>query len=687
VNGRARATRRALVAIGAALIATTSVLVSPAAGGGDPAATAPPSFELTAQDAWTPLGGDLHLQVEVPPSLATEGATLSLTAYQPVTTRSGFDRIVDGQTPSSVLDQVVVPIAGVAAAPDGTRALTVGVEQGNAPRAPERLSLRRTGVFPLVVELRDAGDRVQGSFTTFVVAVATDSVGRPEPLPEPLGVAWVWPLSAGPSTLPDGKPDPTVVDALEPLGRLGRQAVALTRAGDLPLTIVPGPETLEAWDRHGVDDPSIARGAAAIRDAVGRDQIVASSYVPTDLPSLLASNLGVVVDAEFVRGDQTLTTLLGTRPDVRTALARPVDAASLARLRARGVDRVIVDSSSLVDTEDGTAPTRPFTLQPPTSLVPSAPVPAVASDSSITGLMLDGQTSPALRAQRLLAKLSVVALAAPGAKHAVTLVNPSDLDPPQQLLDAILTGLRGNPWLTPMTVDDVFDTVPSESTSNGAPATRELAPYPPPSPPVPALSYAATLERLDSFRNLAGPTDPIVIAGERSMLLSESSTFTGPEGALRARATLNSVRVGIDAFLSRIRVPQPSTITLTSRSGEIPLTFRNETGRPLDVTLQLASEKLTFPEGPTRTLRLPTRSTTLRVPVEARTSGTFPLQMSVTSTDGALTVADRTFRVRSTAFSAVGVILMAGALVFLAVWWGAHIRRSRRERAAAAPTG
>ena len=32
-------------------------------------------------------------------------------------------------------------------------------------------------------------------------------------------------------------------------GRLIRWGTALTRAGDLPLTIVPGPETLEAWVR------------------------------------------------------------------------------------------------------------------------------------------------------------------------------------------------------------------------------------------------------------------------------------------------------------------------------------------------------------------------------------------------------------------------------------------------------
>ena len=79
------------------------------------------------------------------------------------------------------------------------RARRVGLETSNAARAPDRLSLRRPGVYPLVVEVRDTEDRTQGSFTTFVVAVSTDTNGLPVRLPDPLGAAWVWPLPAGAS--------------------------------------------------------------------------------------------------------------------------------------------------------------------------------------------------------------------------------------------------------------------------------------------------------------------------------------------------------------------------------------------------------------------------------------------------------------------------------------------------------
>ena len=668
-----------VVAVAVAVAASSPAAARRAGQPSDDGASAEQRIELVAQDAWTPIGGDLHLRVRIPDALATPDATLSLVAYQQVTTRAAFERALQSGSAGSVLDQVVVPLAFVATGELGVRDITVGIEaNGDAPRsgAPLVAAHRRLPV----------GDR---------------GARRGRPLAGPRASRWPWRCPSTRSAArrtsrsasgsrgrgrssrvrrrcPTGRRIPAVIRALRPNGRLGRQAVALTRAGDVSLTLVPGPETLEAWARHGADDPAIARGAAAVRDASGRDQIVPGPYVPSDLPSLLSVGLDSTVDAELVRGDETLARLLGTRPDVRTALARPVDANSLARLKARGVDRVIVDGDALAASNREPA-TRPFLLQPAASLVPSGPITALAGDSAMERL-LNGDGTPALRAQHVLSALALVALDDPTERRAIMLLNPGDLDPPTELLDAMLGGLRGNPLLDPMTVDDVFATVAGEGAPNGAPATRELAPYAPPAPPVGPESYRETQTRLDNFRSLAGPADPVVLRGERSLLVCESSTFTGPEGVARARATLKSVDIGVDAFISRIRVPRPSTITLTSQSGEIPLTFRNDTGRPVDVYLELSSAKLTFPDGATRTVRLDTRSTTVRVPVESRTSGTFPLQLSVMSADATLPVANSTFRVRSTAFSTVGLALMAGAAVFLVAWWGLHIQRKRRAR-------
>jgi len=662
----------------AALAAVVVALSTATARSAVAAAPAPaPAITLAAQDAWDVVGTELHLQLTVPKVLAVPDASISLVAYQPVASRAAFDRVTAGTVPTSVLDQVVIPLSSLATDAAGTRTLTVGLESAGGARDAARLSLRKAGVYPLTVELRDADERSRSSFTTMAVVVAAAPDGRAQPLPARLGVAWIWPLVTGPSTLPAGSDDPAVTAELRPGGRLGRQAAALTRAGDVALTLAPGPETLEAWVNQGRDDAAIGRGAAAVRDAAGRAQVLSSTYVPTDLPSLLGAGLTTAVDGQLVRGDETLARLLGTRTDSRTALARPIDGASLARLRAGGVDRLIVDDTAVAPASARTTLTRPFSLQPPPALVTSGPVAAVASDTGIARL-LDGAGAPALRAQLMLAALSVVAEAEPDAVRAVVVANPADLDAPASLLDAVLTGLRGHPWLQPLTVNDVFTSVPPEASQNAV--TRELVPITPPAPPIGAAEYGAAQERLSAFRSLAGVDDPIALAGDRSLLLSESATFTGPEGQLRATATIGSIAFSVGAFLARVHVPRPSTITLTSRSGEVPLTFRNDTGQRIDVLIELASPKLAFPQGSSRLVTLEPKSTTVRFAVESRTSGTFPLQLRVRSPDGGLAVADTRFRVRSTVVSAVGIVLMGGAAVFLALWWAIHIRRARRVR-------
>jgi hypothetical protein len=138
--------------------------------------------------------------------------------------------------------------------------------------------------------------------------------------------------------------------------------------------------------------------------------------------------------------------------------------------------------------------------------------------------------------------------------------------------------------------------------------------------------------------------------------------------------------------VTAIRVPNPHTITLTSRSGEIPLTFRNDTGQPVHVRVTLSSDKLFFPAGADRDLELLPQSTTMRVAVEARTSGTFPLEMIVTSADGTIAISHRRYEIRSTFVSTVGIVLMVSAVVFLAAWWGFDVRRRRRRARGATAT-
>jgi hypothetical protein len=134
----------------------------------------------------------------------------------------------------------------------------------------------------------------------------------------------------------------------------------------------------------------------------------------------------------------------------------------------------------------------------------------------------------------------------------------------------------------------------------------------------------------------------------------------------------------IDHQLASIRVPSNVAITVTARRGEIPVTVLRDVDYPVHVVVQLSSDKLTFPQGSTASLFLSRRNTTTRFTVQARTSGTFPLQVTVRSPDGRTVLSRGRFTIRSRAASYVGVILSGAAIAFLVIWWGGHIRQTRR---------
>lgn len=636
-------------------------------------------IELAAQDPWTPLGGDLRFRLAL--SAPGPGSTVSFSAYQALDARKVYDSTMAGGPLVGNLGQVVVAVDAMEVDDTGARVVSVGLQSPTEPRDPERLNLRRPGVYPLVVDLRDADDKTLASFRTAVVVAEADGAS----VAVPLKVATVWPLSAPPSHLADGEPDPAVVAMLRPEGRLGRLVGSLAAVPDVPVTLAPTGETIEAWETQGRSDITVAAVAAGVRSPSPTRQVLDGTYVPLDLPSLLDHGLGLAVDENLVRGTEALSAVYGTSLDRRTRLARPVSPSALARLRAAGVDRVVVDASAIGPApEPRFTPAQPVILSAPTGPGGSEPVAALVTDPGLQAF-LTADLPDALRAQLVLAGLALVALETPALPRVVTLVAPDDAALSARLVTALLTGLRRNPYLEPVTVAQAFDTVPSEPpaatvTPGAATAHRDLAPTPSAEPLISAFAYQAQRTRLNSFGALTRPGDPAVGLADRSLLASVSAAWPVDIGRARAAAHLAVVDRVIDAFVAKIEVPDPRTITLTSRSGEIPLTFRNDTGAPIRLRAALASAKLFFPHGSVLDLELPPRSTTVRVAVEARTSGTFPLDLEVTSADGVLPISQRRLEVRSTYVSTVGIVLMASAAGFLAVWWGFDLRRRRRRR-------
>jgi hypothetical protein len=661
-----------VVALAAPAVAQTApgpTLTTPA-----PAAA---HIELAAQDPWTPLGGDVALRLAIanPPP----GATVSFSAYQAFTSKKSYDSAMLGGPLVSVLSQVSVPVDDLPADDLGTRPVHLGLQSPSGARDANRLNLRRAGVYPVEVDLRDADERTIATFRTALVVTEADKAT----VAEPLQVAWVWPLSAAPSYLPDTGLDKDVVAGFRSDGRLGRMATALRDVPDVPVTLAPTAETMEAWGELAKTDPTIETTDDAIRTAAATRPVLQGPYVPIDLASLIDHGLANAADEELLRGSESIRAAFGATLDARTQVLHPATSAALGRLHSAGIDRVIVDPTDVVlQPETRLTLTQPVTLRAPVNGGTEA-VSALVTDSGLEGL-LTADLPPAQRAQLILGGLAVVAQEAPSQPRAIALVNPADFDAPGALYEALLTGLRNNPYLRPVTAAQAFDSVPvdpPEPTVTGVPAAeRELAGVGTAEPAVAAEAYRNQRNRLNSFGELTRPGDPAVTQADKSLLASVSNAWAPDLGKVRADAHLRVVDHAINSLVNQIEVPDPRTITLTSRSGEIPLTFRNETGYPVHVRASLASEKLFFPQGTTLDLELPPRSTTVRVAVEARTSGTFPLDLEVTSADGVLSISQRRLEVRSTFVSTVGMVLMGSAVGFLALWWGLDLRRRRKRR-------
>jgi hypothetical protein len=623
------------------------------------AANSTPTLTLDAVPAWAAPGADVHLHVRL--TGATGGLLLRVSAHPAITSRTAFSDTLAGSGDTSVVDEVSLPVAFLPHTKTGDTIVPIGLQDPNQSRDPRRLRVEHTGVYPLTISLSPPRADPVATVSTWLVVAEQRLETR-------LSFAWVWQLVGTPLTSTNRA---AVQAAVDPEGRLGRAARAVAAAGSVPISLVLGPETFESWARIAEHDAGAADGLADVRDAVGNEttrQVLATPYVPLDLPSLEAAGLAGNVVRDLQRGADTVQSVLSVLPDPRTVLLDPIDAGALGIARDAFAQRIVVRESAVSAVAHVLTPARPFGLRSGSRVFS-----ATASNDFVDHLLAT-PGSRAERAQRFLAGLSLIALEAPSLQRGIVVTTPQSWNPDPTLITQVLAGLRSNPFIRPATLAGYFAT-PPDTNGDGTPIVTTLEPIRPKRPPVTAAQLAAANEALASFRSLVGNHDPRVAQGAHAILIAPSSALD----SRTATHELASIDRSATAFLSSISTTR-HTITLTSRTALIPLSFTNGTGQTVRVKLHLSSTKLTFPDGSEQILTLPPRHTTLRFRVVARTSGTFTMRVTLTTADDQFTISTTQMTVRSTVFSSIGILLTVGALLFLALWWGNHIWRSHRAR-------
>lgn len=618
-------------------------------------------LRLASQTPWVGPGQELALRVMATTNRPPSEVEVAVAVYRRVTSRSEFNRTVEGRPRTAPLSVTSTALSELATDPGGAVVVRLPIQDPTKAAEWPRLRLSEEGVYPVRVELREAGGGASlADFVTHMVYAAAPPQGG-----RALNVALVLPAHAPPAVQPDGRQD-LAPDAAESLGALAR---SLTANPGVPLTLAPTPETLQALSRS----PRASDGQTVKELAQGLSgrQVAAATYVPIALPALVAANLDGEVVAQLDRGNEVIGRTLGVRPDPGTWLTDgPIDAAAVQRLRQQRSDRLVVPESALEPADLPITLAQPFDLDARSVRRPHV----LAADG---GLSADFESSddPVLAAHRLLADLAIVYFDRPGRPRSVVAAAPRTWRPTTAFLDALLGGVATSPVLAGSTVDGAFD-APAATTASGATLVRRLASPKPGPATAPAVQVNDARRRLVSFSSMLTADNPLDEKLEEVLLVSEGADLRPRQRS----AYLEGFESQIAHELDQIDVPRSRSITLTARKGEIPVTILNKTDYSVRLQVQVVSEKLEFPGGAVRDLDLARRNTTERFSVQARASGAFPLRVNLVSPDGALVLGRSRLTVRSTAASGVGVFLSAGAGAFLLVWWGRHQLRGRRTR-------
>ncbi|HEX5615295.1 MAG TPA: DUF6049 family protein [Acidimicrobiia bacterium] len=632
---------------------------------------------LVDQDAWAITDAITMLRVRVEGTVRDRELRLEL--HDALSTRTGFEQTVEGGDLGEQIATERIALADRPPGANGELVLPIGTGDDIDGLGAIGLPLRRTGVYPLRVAIGPVGGDDDASFVTWLVVV------EGEPVREPLGLAWIWSIGAPPELDANGAPSDAVLDSFGPGGDLEAIAGLLERASDLALTLDISPQTAAAWAAASAADSDLRPGLTALRRAARRTdvQVLAAPYVPLDMPAAERAGLDGLVSDQVLLGIDTLERVLDIRVDPRTRLPGPLDDAALGRLRRLVVDRLVVADTDLEPVNARLTPARPFRLEGGGSDFRS-----VAANTGLRDLLerqsLSSPEPRALRAQRFLAGLSLLALEEPAAARGVVVAEPMPWDADPALVDLVLQGLDGHPLVATETLDQQFSRVDDDVDPDDEeqPLVRRLGAIEPIGLAFSAADYADARAQLTSFASVVGGDDPLIARGEEALRVAPSKLLDRDA----ARAELGLVRGGIAGVLADVRATD-KTVTLTSREAEIPVSFVNGTDEPVNVRLRLESSKLLFPAGEEQDIALPPGNTTLQIPVEARASGTFTMDVTLTSTDGYLSIGEPAqIRVRSTVFSGTGAVLTGGAAAFLVVWWGNHIRRTRRAKRSAAGT-
>lgn len=530
------------------------------------------------------------------------------------------------------------------------------------PDQPGGIGLSAAGVYPLEVIATAADGTEVGRTVTHVVLAPGDDDESP-----PLAIAPILVLPDDVPVTPDGRSALDDDEAADTAAWLGPAASRGRR-----MSIAAAPAQLEVLAAIG------GPGATALLEvlgdlAAGSASLLPQPYAPVSPTALHDAGLEDELLAQALSGGHVLDTVLGARPDLGSWVADPaLDDGGLEALASIGVRRLVVAPDQLEPLEDppGLSLAHRFPLHADGE---ATGVEALAQDPAVMAL-LSSEDPPGAVAARVVAELAMLWFEQPGVPRAVPVVLTPDLHP--TVLDHLLGAADGS-VLEAVTVEEAFERASPLTQPGDLPLDRALDPV------GSARAVPATVARaLPELRATMISLDSALPDGSGALQAAGTHLLYASSSAVAARdaaAHLEAAQAELDALTGAVSTPDRETVTLTAREGTVPLALQNDSDTVLRVQVHLRSQKLEFPEGDVLDVELQPGRNRLDLRVRTRATGSFPLDIDVTTPDGGVHLTEVRHTIRSTAVSGMGIVLSAGAALFLMVWWARHWHQARRS--------
>jgi Family of unknown function (DUF6049) len=570
------------------------------------------------------------------------------------------------------------------------------------------------GVYPLAAQLDSVSQPLADAYTFLPFWPGSSKAAG---LTRPEQVAWIWPLIGQPeqaachSLLNDG-----LATSLASTGRLGGlladgtspvgQAAKLTWAID-PSLLSSAALMTHAYRVGGTPtcantlarraSPAARAWLAKVHALARQQDFFTTPYADVDVSALAHAGLDNDVNRALAKGREVAAgqSQLGAvqQPAGSPRIDWPADGIAdygvLGSLAASGIGAVVLSSSMM-------PPAHPVQYTP--SAITSTPdgvnagLRVALADSTLTQVLADaptavspsaGATSPAAAAfateQRFLAETAMIAAGQPGLPRSVVITPPRQWNPAPGLANALLTETDSAPWMQPASLSSLLA---KHSTKGQVPRKQ-----PPPQVYGHGELHKSLLRKVRDLE--AAIRVQASVLGERpakylsgAVAAIESSAWRGDPAQARHLLAWVSGYVAARSHLVHI-IQGGGQVTLTGKSGPVPVSIVNKMGQPVTVRLvaQAPASRLTilYKSAPITIGKFEQK--TVAVKVRSSVAGSTALKLSLQAPNGApLPGTGAQITVDATHFGTEALVIIAVACGLFVITSAARaVRRGMRH--------